>query len=58
MKTQNTEYTQRITILEDELKSAVWDFNYHTSKVEKAECLIELFSKKLMELKKDEEDVC
>jgi hypothetical protein len=45
--------TQKITILEKELADAKWDLNYHSSKVEKAECLIELFTKKLEALKED-----
>jgi hypothetical protein len=56
--------TQKITILEKELADAQWDLNYHSSKVEKAECLIELFTKKLEALKEEVkvkeafEDVC
>ena len=56
--------TQKITILEKELADAQWDLNYHSSKVEKAECLIELFTKKLEALKEEIkvkeafEDVC
>jgi len=45
--------TQKITILEKELADAKWDLNYHSSKVEKAECLIELFTKKLEEAKEE-----
>jgi|SaaInlLV_10m_DNA_1039704.scaffolds.fasta_scaffold27399_2 hypothetical protein len=36
-----------ITIYEKELKDAMWDLDYHTQKLEKAQVLIDLFSKKL-----------
>ena len=42
---------QLVTILEKELKDAKWDLDYHTQKLEKAKCLIELFEKKLQEAK-------
>jgi hypothetical protein len=44
-----------ITIIEKELKDARWDLDYHTQKVEKAKCLIELFEKKLQEAKGEQE---
>lgn len=45
--------TQFIEIYEKELKDAKWELDYHTSKVEKAKCLIELFTKKLEEAKEE-----
>lgn len=44
-----------ITIYEKELKDARWDFDYHTQKLEKARCLIDLFEKKLLEAKGEQE---
>lgn len=44
-----------ITIYEKELKDAKWDLDYHTQKLEKARCLIELFENKLLEAKGEQE---
>ena len=44
-----------ITIYEKELVDAKWDLDYHTQKLEKARCLIELFEKKLLEAKGEQE---
>jgi hypothetical protein len=42
-------------ILEKEFKDAKWDLDYHTQKLEKAKCLIDLFEKKLLEAKGEQE---
>ncbi len=44
-----------IAILEKELKDAKWDLDYHTQKLEKSKCLIELYEKKLQEAKGEQE---
>lgn len=55
---------QTIEILEEELKSANWDLNYHSSKVEVAKIKVDVFAQNLekaraeFELLKDYTDVC
>tara|TARA_R110000772_G_scaffold121229_3_gene227543 strand:- start:397 stop:573 length:177 start_codon:yes stop_codon:yes gene_type:complete len=41
----------KITIIEQELKDAQWDVDYHNLKLNKARVLVELFYQKLEEAK-------
>ena len=45
----------KITIIEQELKDAQWDVDYHTLKLNKAKVLVELFYQKLDEAKGEKE---
>tara|TARA_R110000787_G_scaffold11896_2_gene38834 strand:+ start:3927 stop:4103 length:177 start_codon:yes stop_codon:yes gene_type:complete len=44
-----------VAIYEKELKDAKWDLSYHTQRLEKAKCLIDLFESKLLEAKAEQE---